>query len=156
MHLRTARQKVLAVSLILVVGIAASLFTWHALGSLQWVAECGRFCHVSDVYSENDNQPYTVEFAGVKFMFLYSEYTGYQVWNGTTVYLTDQPDRAYFNIEFSGWIAYNVTIDVGGYTPLYYSAPLSLSTVEHGGRLVGMATANIYSLAGRWVFLVSL
>ena len=155
MRLKTLRQKVIAVLLILVVGVAASFFSWHALGSPQWVAECGRYCYVSDVYGENGNEPYTVEFAGAKFMFLYSEYTGYQVWNGTTVYLTDFPDRAHFNIELSGWTAYNVTIDVGGYVGIAYSAPLILSTVEHEGRLVGMATANTYSLWGKWVFLVS-
>lgn len=155
MHLKTLRQRIMVVTLILVVGIAASFYAWHAVGSPQWVAECGRFCYVSDVFGENNNQSYTVEFAGAKFMFLYAEYAGYYVSNGTTMYVTDASDKAYFNIELSGWTAYNVTIYVGGYVPTYYSAPLRLSTIAHLGKLVGVATADTFTLWGKWVFLVS-
>jgi len=153
--MRTLWHRLLAVTLVVSVTLAAIFIAWPRLGGPEWVADCGRFCYLSQVYDDNDNSTYTVEFAGADFTFLYWQYTGLQVWNGTTVILTDQPDRAHFNIEISGWTAYDVVIDVGGYVPIHDFAPLKTARVQHDGKLVGVATANTQSLWDRWVFLVS-
>ena len=154
--MRTLRQKILALSLILVVALASSYLTWRALGSPQWVGDCGRFCYVSQAYRDNDNSTYTVEFAGATFTFLYWRDTGIiSIQNGTVLYATDQPYRAYFNIELPGWAAYNITINVGGYPDFRFFAPLETSTVEHDGKVVGLGTADTISLNGYWVLLVS-
>ena len=155
-YMRTLWHKVLAVALAVTVTLAVIFIAWPRLGGPQWVADCGRFCYVSQAYDDNDNSTYTVEFGGANFTFLYWHYTGLYVWNGTTVILTDQPDRAHFNIEISGWTAYDVTIDVGGFVTVYDFAPLTTATFEDDGKLVGVATANTRSLWDRWVFLVSI
>ncbi|RDE17541.1 MAG: hypothetical protein C4K49_02425, partial [Candidatus Thorarchaeota archaeon] len=91
--MRTLRHKVLVVILVVTMTFVGIFIAWPGLGGPQLVADCGRFCYLSQVYDDNDNKTYTVEFAGANFTFLYWHYTGLQVWNGTTVTLTDQPDR---------------------------------------------------------------
>jgi hypothetical protein len=155
--MRALRQKVFAVSLIFPVALTGFFLVWPLMGSPQWVGDCGWFCYVSQAYGDNDNSTYTVEFAGATFTFLYWRDTGIvSIQNGTVLYATDQPYRAYFNIELPGGAAYNITINVGACLLIYFFAPLETSSVEHDGKVVGVATSSTYSLAGKWVFLVSI
>jgi hypothetical protein len=70
-------------------------------------------------------------------------------------FLPDAGVELCFDIEYLGWTAHNVRIWVGGWPSLSIFAPLMTSTVEHDGRVFGVATADSPSLWGRWVFLVS-
>ena len=71
-------------------------------------------------------------------------------------FLPDAGVELSFDIEFLGWTGHNVRIWVGGWTSLSILAPLRTSTVEHDGRLFGLATADSPSLWGKLVFLVSI
>jgi hypothetical protein len=140
------RRKKVALSLAIVLSSAVQILTYLNFGTTQWVPDCGRFCFVSQVYPDNSGIPYSVLFAGANFTL---------VDICTPLDITDVGSELFFDIEFLGWTAHNVTIWVDGYVVIRPYAPLRTSTVEHDGRLFGVATADTYSLWGKWVFLVS-
>jgi len=147
--MRPLTRKELALSLVIVLAWAGYIWAWNNVGSIQWIPDCGRLCFVSGVYSRisgtPDGTPYSVEFAGVNFTFLY------------VVCLNDAGCAACFDIEYSGWTTHEVSIYIGGgwFRPSLFG-PLESSTVEHDGKVFGVATAHTYSMEGRWVFLVSI
>jgi len=149
--MKLSRRKKLALSLVVVLTTTVQILACYNFGTVQWVPDCGRLCFVSRVYTRISGTPYgtpyTVEFAGVNFTFLYID-------DSTTI--QDLGTYAYFDIEFSGWTAHDISIYLGGgwVRPSLFG-PLESSTVEHDGRVVGVATAHTYLMEGHWVFLVS-
>ncbi len=147
--MKLSRRKKLALSLVVVLTTTVQILACYNLGTVQWVPDCGRLCFVSRVYSRisgtPDGTPYTVEFAGINFTFLYVDSM-----------IPDMGASAYFDIELPGWTAHDISIYIGGgwVRPSLFG-PLESSTVEHNGKVVGVATAHTYLMEGQWVFLVS-
>jgi hypothetical protein len=147
--MRPVRRKKLALSLVIILSSAVQILVWYNFGTIQWVPDCGRLCIVSRVYPDNWGIPSSVLFAGANFTLVY-------VFDPALQGMTDMGVTLYFDVEFLGWTAHNVTISVGGWVPFSIFAALRTSTVEHDGRLFGVATANTLSLWNKWVFLVSI
>lgn len=145
----------------LIIGL---LFGVFAFGYMQVgigsVPQCGVLTFVSEKYdssfSGTYNESYTVDFHGVNFTFNYWTYPVSYSENGTPIFITDMPHKAYFTIQFSDGVSENLTISVGGYIGVYLVAPLMPIVTDHVLPQAGVATASTTEMHGYWVFLVSL
>ena len=150
----TKRQGLIIVIFLTIVG-GVGIVDSRFLGT-GWIPDTGGLCLVSQIYDSNSNESYSVDFGGVTFTFLYWIYLGFvEEPNGTSSYITDQPNKAYFLVSFDDGAEEILNLNVGGYVAILpFQVPFGAKT-NHTSPSAGVITANTRELWDKWQFTVS-